>query len=124
MLRMSWLTTGSPTRPTKGGHPRHGFKRQSGPYGHYRGKLARIYFRADAGFANPRVYQYIEGEGIKPPSGCQPTAFCRSGSPICSSALSAARPLDVRRSYARSQGPAPPGDELAAGRSGSRHKRR
>lgn len=31
----------------------------------YRGKVARIYFRADAGFANPDVYKYLESEGIK-----------------------------------------------------------
>ena len=31
----------------------------------YRGKLSRIYFRADAGFANPEVYEYLESEGIK-----------------------------------------------------------
>jgi hypothetical protein len=31
----------------------------------YRGKLSRIYFRADAGFASPDVYGYLEGEGIK-----------------------------------------------------------
>ena len=31
----------------------------------YRGKLSRIYFRADAGFANPEVYEYLEGEGIR-----------------------------------------------------------
>ena len=31
----------------------------------YRGKVSRIHFRADAGFANPEVYQYLEGEGIK-----------------------------------------------------------
>ena len=31
----------------------------------YRGKVSRIYFRADAGFANPEVYEYLEGEGIK-----------------------------------------------------------
>ena len=30
-----------------------------------RGKLSRIYFRADAGFANPEVYEYLEGEGTK-----------------------------------------------------------
>jgi hypothetical protein len=29
------------------------------------GKVSRIHFRADAGFANPEVYQYLEGEGIK-----------------------------------------------------------
>jgi hypothetical protein len=31
----------------------------------YRGKLSRIYFRADAGFANSEVYEYPEAEGIK-----------------------------------------------------------
>ena len=31
----------------------------------YRGKVSRLYFRADAGFANPEVYEYLEGEGIK-----------------------------------------------------------
>jgi hypothetical protein len=30
-----------------------------------RGTLSRIYFHADAGFANPEVYGYLEGEGIK-----------------------------------------------------------
>ena len=27
--------------------------------------MSRIYFRADAGFANPEVYEYLEAEGIK-----------------------------------------------------------
>jgi hypothetical protein len=31
----------------------------------YRGNVSRIYFRADAGFANPHVYEYLEAEGIK-----------------------------------------------------------
>jgi Transposase DDE domain group 1 len=31
----------------------------------YRGKVSRIYFRADAAFANPDVYEFLEGEGIK-----------------------------------------------------------
>ena len=31
----------------------------------YRGKVSRIYFRADAGFAYPEVYEYLEGQGIK-----------------------------------------------------------
>ena len=29
------------------------------------GNVSRIYFRADAGFANPEVYKYLEAEGIK-----------------------------------------------------------
>jgi hypothetical protein len=31
----------------------------------YRDKVSRLYFRADAGFANPEVYEYLEAEGIK-----------------------------------------------------------
>src|SRR6516225_2601593 len=31
----------------------------------YMGKVSRLYFRADAGFANPDVYEFLEGEGIK-----------------------------------------------------------
>jgi hypothetical protein len=30
-----------------------------------RGKVLRIYFRADAGFANPKLYEYLQGEEIK-----------------------------------------------------------
>jgi len=33
--------------------------------GQYSGKVSRIYFRADAGFANPEVYRYLEAAGIK-----------------------------------------------------------
>jgi hypothetical protein len=31
----------------------------------YQGKVSRIYFRADAGFANPEVYEFLETERIK-----------------------------------------------------------
>jgi len=31
----------------------------------YKGRVCRIYFRGDAGFANPEIYDYLEGEGIK-----------------------------------------------------------
>jgi Transposase DDE domain group 1 len=31
----------------------------------YKGKLSRNYFRADAGFANPEVYEFLEAERIK-----------------------------------------------------------
>src|SRR6202049_1331276 len=31
----------------------------------YQGKVSRIYFRADAGFANPDVYEFLEAEEIK-----------------------------------------------------------
>jgi hypothetical protein len=31
----------------------------------YKGSVSRIYFRADAGFASPDIYEYLEGERIK-----------------------------------------------------------
>ena len=31
----------------------------------YRSKVSRLYFRADAAFANPEVYEFLETEGIK-----------------------------------------------------------
>ena len=31
----------------------------------YQGKVSRIYFRADAGFANPDVYEFLDAEQIK-----------------------------------------------------------
>jgi hypothetical protein len=31
----------------------------------YQGKVSRIYFRADAGFANPDIYEFVEAERIK-----------------------------------------------------------
>ena len=31
----------------------------------YKGHVARIYFRGDAGFANPDIYEYLEAEGVK-----------------------------------------------------------
>ena len=30
----------------------------------YQGKVSRIYFRADARFANPEVYEFLEAEAI------------------------------------------------------------
>lgn len=31
----------------------------------YKGRVSRIYFRGDAGFANPEIYDYLEAEGLK-----------------------------------------------------------
>ena len=31
----------------------------------YRDKVSRLYFRADAGFANPEIYEFLEAEGFK-----------------------------------------------------------
>ena len=55
----------------------------------YRGKLSRINFRADAGFANPEVYEYLEGEGIRYAIRLP----ANRASATCSSVLSAARRL-------------------------------
>ncbi len=44
----------------------------------YQGKVLRIYFRADAGFANPEAYEILEAERIKYAS-CRQTASCGSG---------------------------------------------
>jgi hypothetical protein len=58
----------------------------------YQSKVSRLYFRADAGFANPEVYEYLEAEGRSDMrSVCPPTASCRNGSDICSNAPLAAR---------------------------------
>jgi hypothetical protein len=52
----------------------------------YQGKVSRIYFRADAGFANPEVYKYPEAKGIKyairlPAIGLRPVCSKRGCSP-------------------------------------------
>ena len=57
----------------------------------YRGKVSRIYFRADAGFANPEVYEYLEPSASNMRSGFPPTASCRSGLATCSRARSGVR---------------------------------
>jgi hypothetical protein len=66
----------------------------------YRCKVSRTYFRADAGFANPDVYEYLEAEGIK-------YAIRLPGNRILQERIAyllkrpVGRPsLDVRRSYA------------------------
>ena len=66
----------------------------------YRGKVSRVYFRADAGFANPEVHEYLEGEGIK-------YAIRLPANRVLQERISylltrpVGRPsLDVRRSYA------------------------
>ena len=54
----------------------------------YQGKVSRIYFRADAAFAMPEVYEFLEAERIKYAIGYRPTRFCRVASAICSRAQS------------------------------------
>jgi DDE family transposase len=51
----------------------------------YQGKVSRIYFRADATFAMPAAYEYLEADGSITRSGCPPTKSSRTGSAISSS---------------------------------------
>jgi hypothetical protein len=66
----------------------------------YRGKVSRIYFRADAGFASPDVYEYLEAErinyAIRLPANCvlQERIGYLLRRPVGRASL------DVRRSYA------------------------
>jgi hypothetical protein len=57
----------------------------------YRGTVMRLNFRGDAAFANPEIYESLEGEGMGYASGCRPIGSCRKGLPICSSARSGDR---------------------------------
>jgi Transposase DDE domain group 1 len=54
----------------------------------YRGKVSRVYFRADAGFANPDDYEFLETERITYAIRLPPTASRKSGSATCSRARS------------------------------------
>jgi Transposase DDE domain group 1 len=51
----------------------------------YRGKVSRIYFRADAGFANPDIYEYLEAEGVKYAIRLPANRVCKNASATCSS---------------------------------------
>jgi hypothetical protein len=49
----------------------------------YQDIVKRLYFRGDAAFANPEIYEFLEAGHIATRSGCQPTASCSAGSAIC-----------------------------------------
>ena len=67
-------------------HSAHGWKDALEPVvARYRGKFKRRYFRADAAFANPEVYEFQEATSTR--SGCLPIRFFNRGSATCSSAL-------------------------------------
>ena len=50
------------------------------------GTVKRLYFRGDAAFADPEMYEFLEAEGIGYKSGRRPTRSCKAGSATCSSA--------------------------------------
>src|SRR5215469_4288798 len=52
----------------------------------YRGIVKRLYFRGDAAFANPEIYEFLEAEGIGYAIPRRPTASCRARSDTCLSA--------------------------------------
>jgi hypothetical protein len=54
----------------------------------YQGKVSRIYFRADAAFAMPEVYEFLEAERINYAIRLPANQTCSIGSATCSSARS------------------------------------
>jgi hypothetical protein len=57
----------------------------------YRGRGLVLYFRGDAAFAKPELYELLAAEGSATPSGSRPTGCCRTGSLTCSPIPSTAR---------------------------------
>ena len=50
----------------------------------YRERGVALYFRADAAFAKPEIYELLEAEGIRYAiPGCRLTRCCSGGSAIC-----------------------------------------
>jgi Transposase DDE domain group 1 len=49
----------------------------------YRGRGLALYFRVDAAFAKPELYELLEAEGSATPSACRPTRSYRRGSGTC-----------------------------------------
>ena len=38
----------------------------------YKERKVRLYFRGDAAFASPEIYEYLEAEGLARPEGLEP----------------------------------------------------
>jgi hypothetical protein len=62
----------------------------------YRGIAKRLYFRGDAAFANPEVYEFLGAEGMGYAIRLPANTSCRARSDTCSSAL-LARHMDSIR---------------------------
>jgi len=52
----------------------------------YRGTVMRLYFRGDAAFANPEIYEFLEAEGMGYAIRLPANSICRARSDTCSSA--------------------------------------
>ena len=50
----------------------------------YRGTVKRLYFRGDAAFANPEIYEFLEAKGIGYTIRLPANNVCRTGSDTCS----------------------------------------
>ena len=73
-------------------HSADGWKSVLEPvFARYRERGLRRYFRADAAFANPEVYEFLEAEGYIYAIRLPANSFCRNVSAICSSVLLVAR---------------------------------
>src|SRR4029077_18424407 len=66
----------------------------------YQGKVSRIYLRADAGFANPEVYEVLEAERIKYAIRLPATRILQKRSGHLLTPPIGRPPNEVRRSYA------------------------
>jgi hypothetical protein len=51
----------------------------------YRDRGVDLYFRADAAFAKPEVYELLGARASATPFGCRPIRSCKSGSVTSSS---------------------------------------
>ena len=65
----------------------------------YRGRVKRLYFRGDAAFANPEMYESLEAESMGYAIRCRPTGCCRTRS-VTAQAPVGRPPHEVRRYYA------------------------
>ncbi|MGH6891281.1 MAG: IS1380 family transposase, partial [Dongiaceae bacterium] len=68
--------------------------------GRFRGKVSRLYFRADAGFANPDVYEFLEAERIKYAIRLPANRVLQERIGYLFKRPVGRPPIDVRRSYA------------------------
>jgi hypothetical protein len=59
----------------------------------YRGTVKRLYFRGDAAFANPEIYEFLEAEGMATRSVYRPIGSSRRRSDTCSRVPSVDRRL-------------------------------
>ena len=81
----------------------------------YQGKVSRIYFRADAGFANPEVYEFLEAERIKYAIRLPANRILQERIGYLLKRPVGRPPNEVRRSYANFTYQAGKLDEIRAG---------